>query len=330
MTQFIIGSIYNFDFKERFILQGEVMSINFLNAHTNTEALIDHSYFLKGIGEIEKQEMLRSSLHFSQYSFDSEGATKSEAEQLAAILLAIQKYQTQTLLISLWLIKDNSVNTSNFFYFDSEREHIIRDSPTILFSSSKGEYIQTSFSEEEIKQAMEWQKKVIQYPSKKKNTDEDIKHIMGSVNSINNFDKRSTAFEADRISRALKMTTIARSQSFLPAKIASYISAIEALISSNREALTMQVCERVPRIIGENKGDKIIIHDQLRDAYNIRSKYVHGDKVSERIAQSLEEISENIDGILRGLLIKVIKDHEEIKDFNEKSMTKWYKENFMF
>ncbi|HDR6318326.1 TPA: hypothetical protein QCU53_005180 [Bacillus thuringiensis] len=173
-------------------------------------------------------------------------------------------------------------------------------------------------------------KVVIKYNSKKRSDDGEHPSIGTKVSVINNFNKRNSVFDDDRISRAFNMARVARSQSFLPAKIASYISAIEALVSSNRESLVMQVSERVPKVIGGSKEDKLVIHDNLREAYNIRSKYVHGDKVSDKIAKRLEEVSENIDSILRSLLIKIINDYEEIKDYNENAMTKWYKETFMF
>ncbi|OJE45030.1 hypothetical protein BAQ49_07695 [Bacillus proteolyticus] len=327
MNQFVIGDIHGFGFEGNFKLQEEP-DINFINDSTEIDELIKDPNFLVSIGNIAYSQLSAKNLHFSMNRLEFKD--KSESEKQALTLIALQKFHTQTFLTTLWLIKDNSVNTNNFFWWDYETKHVIGDFPKILFSNSKGEYIDTTFSAEEIKQALELQKTVIKYTSNRKHDNEENPSIGAELSAINNFSKRNSVFDDDRISRAFKMTISARSQSFLPAKIASYISAIEALISSNRESLSMQVSERVPKVIGGSLEEKLVIHDKLKDAYNIRSKYVHGDKFPEKVAKRLEEVSEDIDGVLRSLLIKIINNYEEIKDYNENTMTKWYKETFMF
>ncbi|MDZ4567456.1 HEPN domain-containing protein [Bacillus cereus] len=327
MNQFVIGDVHGIDFEENFKLE-EYDLLNFINDSAEIDELIKHPAFLESVGHIAYSQLSVKNMHFSMHRL--EGKTDSEVNNQGLMLLALQKFQTQTFLTALWLIKDNSVNTNHFYWWDFESGNVIGDFPKILFSDSKGEYAVTRFSVEEIEQALEMHKKIMKYNSRKNTDDEKNPSIGTNLSGINNFNKIASAFDDDRISRAFKMIISARSQSFLPAKIASYISAIEALVSSNRESLVMQVSERVPKVIGDSQEDKLVIHDNLREAYNIRSKYVHGDKVSDKIAKRLEEISENIDTIIRRLLIKIINDYEHIKDYNENSMTKWYKETFMF
>lgn len=326
MNHFVLGVLYNIDFNENFKLKEEP-NINIINDSTHINELIQDQNFLFSIGILEHDLLSVNKKHFSHFRFEDGSAIDENLLQL----IAMQKYLTQTFLTALWLVKDNAVNTGNFYGWHLETGTVIGDYPKLLLSSSKGEYVSTSFTVEETNQAMEFQKEVIKYSSKNKDEVDVSNPIVGlEVSAMNNFNKRNTTFDDDRITRALKMSLIARSQSFLPAKISSYITAIEALVSSNRESLTMQVAERVPKIIGGSKEDKITIHDNLREAYNIRSKFVHGDKVSEKTVRMLDQVSENMDGILRKLIIKVIYEYEVIKDINEEAMTKWYKNNFMF
>ncbi|MBY8908216.1 hypothetical protein K6L05_00260 [Salinicoccus roseus] len=329
MNQFILGVIYNIDFSENFTLKEEP-NINIIKESSYIKSLIEDQTFLQNIGGIEYKRIVSNKIHFAHYGLGSsndEIITKSLINHIN-----LQKMFLQTFLTSLWLVKDNAVNTEHFFGWDQDSGNVVGDYPKLLFSSANGEYNSIYFTKEEFEKAMEIQIKIIDLLSLE--SDEEIEnsyHIEGkNISSINNYDKKQTYFNEDRLRRAIRMAIISRSQSYLPAKISSYISAVESLVSSNRESLVMQVSERVPKLLGGSSAAKIHIHDKLREAYNIRSKYVHGDKVSKQVVSKLDEISINVDEILRNLLIKIIYDYQEIKGFNEREMTNWYKENFMF
>jgi hypothetical protein len=317
MDQFVLGPIFNFDFEDD--IRIPETNVNIIKNNKLIEELVQNPNFLMNVGAINIKHLLSTELHFSQHRIPSEHDVSPMQ------LISLQKYMVQTFLFSLWLVKDNAVNSGNF-YWRNAKSHVITDSPVILFSNSKGEYERTTFSFEEINSAKELQGKVIKYS---KVDSGDKEQFTGEEGQINNFNKHFP-YPNDRISRSLRLITIARSQSFLPAKISSYISSVEALISSSRESLSMQVSERVPKIIGGSAEEKIINHDKLKAAYNIRSKFVHGDRISDNLAAQIENGSADLDDLVRKLLVKVINEYDEIAEYNENALTKWYKENLMF
>lgn len=317
MDQFVLGSIYNIDFEENFRIQET--NINIMKKNELVNQLINTPHFFMNVGANNIKALLSNDLHFSQHRFEG------EQEFPPMYLVSLQKFLTQTFFTSLWLVKDNAVNSGNFYWWDTT-ENVITDIPVVLFSNSKGEYMSTPFSNDEINTANRIHSKVIEYTTNERNGEEQF---VGEEGNINNYN-RNNSYPNDRISRALRFIIIARCQSFLPAKISSYISAIEALISSNRESLSMQVSERVPKIIGGSIEDKILYHDKLKESYNVRSKFVHGDRISVNIARKIEQVSVDLDDLVRKLILKVINEYEDIKNFDENSLTKWYKETFMF
>ena len=59
--------------------------------------------------------------------------------------------------------------------------------------------------------------------------------------------------------------------------IAESVMAIEALVGENAPELKRRVCQRAAILLELAGHDPVEVHDWMAHAYNIRSKYVHGD-----------------------------------------------------
>lgn len=329
LNYLVFGSVYYFSFKEEVVIKHDLGNLIIAKEHELLSGMIDDDLLTRNIGLIEKDNLKKNPLHFSIHKVD---INNMKSFELVTSMVSMQRYLTQSFFLALWIIKDNSINTGNLVWWQYESGQIMSNQPAILFSNSKGEYSDTFYSAEEIKQALNWKQKLISYTSSELEEKDEKDILTNSLlsNTIHNQNKQNLELNENRIKRSIRLINIARSQSFLPAKIASYISSIEALISSNRESLIMQVAERAPKILGGSLENKKENHDKIRAAYGIRNKYVHGDKVTKSAANKLDQVSEDIDSIARFLLIKMIDEYDYTKDYGEKDMTRWYEQNFMF
>nr|WP_256437736.1 HEPN domain-containing protein [Sporosarcina sp. Marseille-Q4063] len=106
--------------------------------------------------------------------------------------------------------------------------------------------------------------------------------------------------------RALRFILEAKGQSFLPAKITFYISALESLLSNSNSELRMQVADRGARILGQTFNERVRINEVISKAYTFRSTYIHGAARTERSIRkalkplnNVEELLIELDAILR-------------------------------
>jgi len=115
-------------------------------------------------------------------------------------------------------------------------------------------------------------------------------------------------------------------------KIAMYIPIFESLFSSENTEISHKVAERCSYYLGGSREDKIKNYDTVKKAYDIRSKLLHGDKLTEHNKpernhnrfETQIEISIEIDNLTRILLTKVIMEDSE--KFLAKDMSAFYKE----
>ncbi|OEC02086.1 hypothetical protein GY31_12125 [Lysinibacillus sphaericus] len=211
---------------------------------------------------------------------------------------------------SLWFIKDNSVMP--YFTTLSSDAGI---PPQILrtgdyYSCSDGEIKDVSFTYNEIKEAEYWAQVLVTHAIKLSGKRE-IK--ADKIENISLFPYSETT----SISRAFLYLDIARRESFLPAKIASYITILEILCAVNGEN-TYKVSERVAALLGGNSEEKMNLFGSVKKAYDFRSKFVHGSHINYNDISKVSEISTGLDEIVRKVLKKIINDYLNLNYSNKR------------
>jgi len=132
----------------------------------------------------------------------------------------------------------------------------------------------------------------------------------------------------NRIQRSFFLLNIARSNSFLPMKIAFYINVLECLLLDNDAELSLRLQLFSASIIGENRDDKIFIRDIVNKSYNVRSKFFHGSVISLN-KDELQILSSQIDEIIRKILVKS-KTMEEIINTKNNTIRADYFKSIIF
>ncbi len=238
----------------------------------------------------------------------------------------------QHFLLSLWLLKDNSFNLDDIVLIDTNQNVLFTDKNPVLFSNSQGEYVDIGLSTNEVQEALIWFERLkLHFFHDAKDNDEMYD---GSIElRINNNNKAIDYYSYNRLERAIRFIGLARGESFLPAKITFYISALESLFSTSNVEVKMQVADRTARVLGKDFEERIKINKVVSIAYSFRSNYIHGSVNSEKTIRktlkpyiTIEEFCCELDEILRQVLKLFLTDLNHIVEMDEASFNKWISE----
>jgi len=246
-------------------------------------------------------------------------------EHIERIHLLEQSWkELQSFQLALWFVKDNSVNINNIYLNDNDL-YTQSLAKSILFSLADGRYINIEFTEEELLEAKKWADKILVIRTVKSNGEKELNYENGTP--YNN--ETHTPYEnMNRFSRAIRFIIMARSTSFLPMKIACYISVLESLFDVDFE-LSHQVSERAAKLIGGDLDVKLANYNLVKEAYNVRSKYVHGStiKKKKKLGEGNDsgELSSRLDNLVRTLMVKVITEHADLDEMESGDLNNWFK-----
>ncbi len=124
--------------------------------------------------------------------------------------------------------------------------------------------------------------------------------------------------EQNCIERALNFLIIARSQSYIIYKIAYYIAVLECLFTTNSSEITMRMSYRIAFYIGESMNECHKIFKTVYDAYDIRSRFLHGQKFKSDNDIKIETLtitSKELDNILRRAFRKIFESPAPFSEY---------------
>lgn len=231
----------------------------------------------------------------------------------------------QALINNLWFIRDCSCNINTYFDISINQNQALSRVRTNVFSNSSGEYEVTKFNSKEIQQSLELTYKIFEIIDIKfedEITDLKSNQAIGIVSSDLNYVNYSTT---NRIHRAYLFLNIARSNSFLPLKISFLIGVLETLFTTDKTEVTHKVSERVSFYLSENLN-KIKTFELIKECYNIRSGFVHGQKLSKKYDHKLLSIKSNeLDNLIRILFNKILNFDSDIFLENDNNLNYYFK-----
>ncbi|PFY69697.1 HEPN domain-containing protein [Bacillus wiedmannii] len=140
-------------------------------------------------------------------------------------------------------------------------------------------------------------------------------------------DSHEIYMQENRFLRALRFLFLARRQSFVPEKITSLKSAMESLLSTSNSELKFQVSSRACKIIGGDLEEKKNNYDIIREAYDLRSAYVHGGELVGKYRREngkLTSLATNMDDVMRKLMKELIENHSELAEKDTKGLGEWF------
>jgi len=207
----------------------------------------------------------------------------------------------------LWLQKDNSVHSSRMYieYIDYLEDSIFYLRDMLYTISDKSCMCKTvKFTKEEINEAIATYDKF--FPL----LNPDINDKFAAPTFDNGVQPQASAlmiYTFSRIVRAYDFLDFARNQFDSIVKITFYVACYECLFTSGNSEMTHQVSERASLYIGGTREEKQDNYDLLKQAYSIRSRYIHGDTI-KKSREDLLKILDPLDELTRKVFNKVLNE----------------------
>lgn len=119
-----------------------------------------------------------------------------------------------------------------------------------------------------------------------------------------------------RSGRAMRFVVAARRAQDIAFKIANYCSALETLFTTESTELAHKLAERAAFFLGERGYNRRAVFTQIKSAYGVRSKLVHGDTLKSNQIQGLPALSAQCDVYLRTILREIFSSKDLKKVFD--------------
>ena len=288
---------------------------NITNKKEYPKQLVKITPLVLAMGKLNFEKIIREPM---LYEYLDESFVK-RIFGVSSIIELARKYNgmSQTLLNAFWLVKDNSINFNTTFVYDTEKISSTCCYKYICFLCADGSRHKTEFSENEMNEV-----------------DKNLKGLLEiSDNSENGYAEPINISEVKynsigRVDRMLYYIVMARSQSLLPLKITFYIDFLESLMPDDNGELQHKVSEFVAKYVGGTWDEKTKNYKMIKDAYSIRSKFCHGQKMAKSTDNRdyLAMLSNNLDSIARVIMKRIIfSDHTIFsKSSDDKGFREWY------
>jgi hypothetical protein len=231
----------------------------------------------------------------------------------------------------LWFQFDNAVYTNELYVFteDGRVEGI-----NSYFASSNSfngfdpieltqEHIEIINKHEEVFRKV---RSLGTYHSKDKMTFSESEHVQNhSYVAPPTMEKYSFS----RLIRAHVLLRQARASSMKPVKATFYSILLECLLSSDDNAeVSHKVAERASLFIGQSDEDRIEIFRQIKKFYGLRSKFVHGQNIKQKLVD-FEGLAGYIDEVIRSIFNKILSDPRLVEIYGREDGDKAFDAYFL-
>lgn len=232
---------------------------------------------------------------------------------ISVIAECVSKF-IQTAIDTLWFEKNNSVFVNQCFIVVGNE---VYEANTYLYITDNiGTNKQYSFTRDEMVEALTLLPIFSKKYWSKSLKDEKQKSMVNSEQNVWN--------TSHRVPRALLFLQIIRKESNLVIKITFSVALLESLFSSSNQELSHQVSERVAIFLRDEKKERIEAYKKVKEAYGVRSSYIHGDKVNKH-PDALLNLNIIMDDLIRSVFLKIFKNDDI---FMMGATTKDYKTKF--
>lgn len=273
--------------------------------------------FALNIGKIAFDSMLGSNYVFGNFTTNDEGTFTTE---MYGILDSYAGYM-QFVLLSLWFVKDNSVNIPSLYQHCESAEVTLSNTRCVFNSTAKGEYVESVFTAQEIQQASSWLDRISTFMNEHEKNDVLLEKIDVGGPHFQNNNKKLPYDQFGRIPRALLFVQLARKESFLPLKITGYVGVLETIFSSDNNEISHQIAERVSLFLNGNSEEKVENYQFIKKIYGMRSEYVHGAKFSSKKYAEMENVCPILDELVRRIMRKVLAEYSYFNNASKNEIT---------
>lgn len=295
MRYIYITALIDFEITEQLKTPVEIKDgLYVTNNPAHTAAYVSSSSIVT-VGSLEAR--LLTGLTPVMYMLDRQAQTNIAHLEVINFLREVQGFLTAS-----WLIEDNSANCELAFAFGLGNVHAHSNSLALHYTHHTGGKMKLSVDADGLARICALHRE----------------HFVGMRKQdapLHTSFRKSTG----RLSRAVLFLQQARSADDLGQKVANYCSFFEAALSTSSSELSHQLSERVAFFLRDTPSDRLALFKEIKKAYGVRSKIVHGDTLSPAVIGSLVSVSSMCDETARQIINKIMANDNLERLFDESS-----------
>jgi hypothetical protein len=307
-------SIKHLALPENYKIDTPVFSIT--NASSEKNRLMNPA-FLTAIGVKSAQGYQQQTIGFA--TIDGDELDDQQRQAMSKELL-LKSGTMKTFLLFLWFIKDNSISLEETYGTFTKVQRWLHYNAHTINSAAEGTFKDILYEEDELKTAVDL---LLKYTA----------ICPARPEELDNYDYSDAALASqlrpgfprdiseNKLERAMAFLNTARSTPHIPQKITHYMSILETLFSTEPQEAMQKVSERTAFYLGNDRHTRLALFNDIKKAYDIRSKFVHGGKIKTSY-KAMSEYSVKVDKIIRQVLTRIITtDHMYFMIESEASKT---------
>jgi hypothetical protein len=196
----------------------------------------------------------------------------------------------------MWLAKDNAADSELGFltYIPGLVQRTHSNALSVAYGMADGSKTVISFSRTELKEIRAY-----------------YRAFVGEIDPPTPYGVLRS--ELGRTMRAFYWIQAGRAARGLGERIASFCTAMESLFATSSSELAHQLAERMALFLSDEPEDRLRIYREVKRAYGIRSRVVHGDVLRQSKVAELLESSLACDALLRQTIQKAATNEEARK-----------------
>ena len=292
MKSLFIAALYNLKLKGRLGRGIRLSDILFLTNDSKLISPLLSANFerITGLSETETLRHANSVIYAITEHPSVADLTSDEAKNFLNRKLSLLQF----FLMSLWLVKDNSVNVELGFlehpHGNPYASSVTSNFRAMHFCDASGRVIDCDFTEKEVRKARDFYKLF-----------EESAVYLGDRTSGYVVPTDFTRFD-----RVLYFAQAARGTKDLGLKIANYVTCFECLFCTESAELAHKLSERVAFFLGNKSEERLEYFKISKAAYSIRSKTVHGDPIKSHQIDNAPKLAMKCDNMLREIIKRIL------------------------
>lgn len=219
------------------------------------------SNLLRSTAGVHSTDEFINKVYYYKIGEFTDVVTKEEMDTRGSMTTFHFLREAEQFVHSLWMTKDNNVYIRDGFLIvyedDLEQGFTYKASLTTIYSASSGSELESSFSKEEVIDAISYFTPFTLEEMKAEN-------FGGKYLTNNHFYKSS---QQTRFDRALYFVAAARAAGAPPMKIVSYCTALECLFTTDKSEVVHKIAERTATLLGNSGENK-------REIFNFVKKHM--------------------------------------------------------
>ncbi|MDD6571177.1 MAG: HEPN domain-containing protein [Thermoflexaceae bacterium] len=179
--------------------------------------------------------------------------------------------------MATWFVKDCCVYSDSYYWCNMDNYYTVKGKRSFQQTNASGKMEVTSFNQKEIEDVYGYLALIL-----------DIFHSAIENHEINPYEslysqgtlicntESAVKNEGSSFYRILLLLQLARKTGFLPEKISMYCAILECLFAIEKNH-RKNISEMTAKFVAANSEEKTMIERDMKDAYSVRSDFVHGD-----------------------------------------------------